>query len=217
MVQFSLDGISDESYDKVRQTDGKLSLVFSAIEYAQKAGLRVMISSLPHQGSLAEFDAIIQFAIDNGLEELRVQPLMPLGRGSDAFEDLCISDKQYGDLRRKLLEANASNNHLKIEWGDPIDHFYMLQEVSYVPVLNIDAYGNILLSPYLPIAIWNLKNNSMEEFLDLEIPTKALKHPLIQTVLSDMISVDDLGISHGEVPVPFTAGIVDLSSEIREL
>lgn len=217
VVQFSLDGITDDTYDKVRQTNGKLHKVFSAIEYAQEAGLRVMISSLPHTGSLPEFDRIIQFAADNNLEELRVQPLMPLGRGADSFRDLCLTESQYSELKKKLLNASSSCGNLKVEWGDPIDHFYMLQEVDYVPVLNIDAYGNVLLSPYLPIVIWNLRNRTMREFVDLDIPTKALRHPMIESVLADMVSVEDLGIRHGEVPVAFTAGLVDLSGEIEEL
>lgn len=217
VVQFSLDGITDESYDMVRQTNGKLRKVFSAIEYAKHAGLRVMISSLPHTGSLSEFDRIIQFAVDSNLEELRVQPLMPLGRGSLAFQDLCLSEKQYCEIRKKLLGADADNERLKVEWGDPLDHFYMLQEVDYVPVLNIDAYGNILLSPYLPIVIWSLRNGSMREFINQDIPAKALLHPAIKEVLSDMLSVNDLGVNHGEIPVAFTTGLVDLTNEIKEL
>lgn len=215
-VQFSLDGVSNESYDWIRRTGGKLPLVRKAIDMARGSGLRVLLSALPHKRSLDEFDEIIAFAESRGVEELRVQPMMPLGRGKAAFDDVRLSDKEYAELKKKLGIANGANG-MRIEWGDPIDHFYMLQEVEYVPVLNVDAYGNILLSPYLPVSIWNLRSCGMEGFLNADIPRKALKHPVVRSVIADIFSVEDLSVSHGGVPVAFTSEVVDLSEEIRSL
>ena len=159
-VQFSLDGLSDYSYDIVRDSGGRLNKVLEAIEMARDHGFRVMIACLPHKYNLSEIDDILRYCDTHGVEELRFQPLMPLGRGEDSFDDLKLSDSEYALLQDKIKKYEPANPRFSLEWGDPIDHFFMLQEIEYVPQLTINAYGEILATPYLPITIWDLRKRS---------------------------------------------------------
>lgn len=185
-IQFSLDGFTDASYDYVRNTNGKLEKVFSAINYASNADLDVMIATLPHKMSYPEFDEIIDFCEDNGIVELRAQPLMPLGRGKENYNHLRLSPDEYESIRRKLKARQNSTQGLRLEWGDPVDHFYMLQEVEYIPMVTVNAYGEFVCSPYIPITIWDYHEGGIAGYIENRIPEKALEHPMLREILSSI-------------------------------
>ncbi|MGT9147114.1 radical SAM protein [Enterococcus devriesei] len=198
VVQFSLDGFTNESYDFVRQSHGKLSKVFDAIKYAQDAGLDVMLSSLPHKKNFNQIQSMIEFCIANNIVEFRMQPLMPLGRGDLNFNELCLSDSEYQQVQ-SILKTNTgrmtySGQELKIEWGDPMDHFFMLQEVPYISSLNISAYGDITISPYLPFSIWNLSKSTFASFIENQIPERALLNSRVIQTINEMMTVNDLAV-----------------------
>lgn len=60
-MQFSLDGLSDASYDHVRLSNGKLPRVLDAIKIARRHGIRVAVASLPHARNIREYPSIISF------------------------------------------------------------------------------------------------------------------------------------------------------------
>jgi MoaA/NifB/PqqE/SkfB family radical SAM enzyme len=174
----------------VVDSGGQLKRVFDAIDFAKKEDLNVMISTLPHRKSYLEIPEIIQFCKDKKIDEFRMQPLMPLGRGDTNYDDLRIDDSQYNLLKKLLTKENS--DILKTEWGDPVDHFFMLQEVSYSPSITINAYGNILISPYLPFSIWDLNLRTFNEFISEKMPEKALKNQTVLKAISSIISVNDM-------------------------
>lgn len=191
-VRFSLDGMTDESYDFIRRSGGGLSKVFEAVDCAQTAGLDVMLSSVPHRENIGEFENLLRYSAEHNIKELRIQPLMPLGRGEDNYLDIRVSDDDYDRIKLLLREYDRRFPDIKFQWGDPIDHFFMYQEVDYLPVLSVDAYGQVLLSPYLPFTIWDLRHRSIKEFVDLDIPYKVLKLPEVAQTLEKLCAVDDL-------------------------
>lgn len=216
-VQFSIDGFTNGSYDAVRLSGGRLHKVFDAVDYALDAGFRVMAACLPHKGNFNEIDSIIDFCAEKGIEEVRFQPLMPLGRGEESYSDIVLSTTQYSALQEKIQAGDLRYPNTNAVWGDPIDHFFMLQEVDYLPHLSINAHGEIVLSPYLPITIWNLKKHTLQEYITQRIPEKCLKHPLVTKVLEDIVSVEDLTSHPRNLPDLFAGQNIDLSDEIMNL
>lgn len=216
-VQFSVDGMTDESYDFVRQSGGQLSKVFDAMGYAKKVGLRVIASALPHHKNIGQFEDLIKYCIKHEISELRVQPLMPLGRGEGNYEVLKVTEKELSGLRNMLEAEDAKQRNLKIVWGDPIDHFYMMQQVEYVNVLNINAYGEVILSPYVSIKIWDLKKNNLSEYIDKRIPYRALKHEKVLEVLEEVQGVDDLSSRPLGLPELFLEENLDITQELLEM
>lgn len=180
-VQFSLDGMSDESYDYIRGTGGNRKKVLEAIEMAKNAGFDIMIVALPHRLNYAELDSYIEFCGSHlAITELRMQPLMPLGRGEHNYESIVLDDGQYLDVKLRLQKASSLYPKTKFEWGYPLDHMFMLQEMEYMPMIDINAYGEVRLSPYLPITIWNIANKPLEEYIRCEGYRRVLKHPLVK-------------------------------------
>lgn len=196
-IQYSLDGISDDSYDFIRGSKGKLSNVKQAILKTCKLGIDVNVAVLPHQKNYREFEQIIDFCAEAGVVTFRTQPFMPIGRGAMYSDSIALTEEQYDELKKILStkEKNLRNkgNYMQFEWGDPMDHFYVLQEVDDIPYITINAYGEIELSPYLPFVIWNLiTDGSLVEYFDQNISTRILRLPLVKNVLEDMIQVEDL-------------------------
>ena len=221
MVQVSLDGFIDESYDAVRQSNGQLSKVFEGINNAIEAGLEVSIATLPHKKSLYEFESIIDYCHDNNLYELRAQPLMPLGRGKENYEELALTSEEYDILKdifkKKEVELGNKGSKTAINWGDPLDHYFMLQEVNYLPFLTINAYGEMEVTPYLPFTIWDLKEKGLSEFIEMRIPEKVLVHPIINKYVSRVYSVEDMYYPDGELPRMYLEDNLNIMKEIEEI
>ena len=215
-VQFSLDGYTNESYDFIRQSGGQLHRVFSAIDVAIDRDFKVMVSILPHRQNIEEFHKIIDYCASVGVSEVRVQPLMPLGRGESNYTRLCLSASDY-DTLASLLASYRSRADIKVIWGDPIDHFLMYQEEGRIPQLMVNAYGEVLISPYLPISIWDLKKRSLIEYLELEIDKIALEHPIVKRCLNKIISVDDLTSEWDSLPKLSTERNLDIVNDLLQL
>lgn len=216
LVQFSLDGVNDISYDFIRQSSGKLYKVFDAIKYAKNSGLTVVISSIPHRKNYAEFQNLINLCDELEVSELRVQPLMKLGRGENNYKQLSLTPKENESIAT-LLASKRNSMKTRLIWGDPIDHFYMYRELKYVPQICINAFGEIVLSPYLPITIWNLRKYSLKEYFDLNIPVHALKHETIKNLISEIHDISDFTSHHKDMPLLFLESNIDLSEELKEM
>lgn len=221
MVQISLDGFTDESYDTVRQSKGRLSKVFEGIHNAMNAGLEVSLATLPHKKSLFEFENIIDYCHENNIYELRAQPLMPLGRGKENYDELALTDDEYdmlkSILKKKEKELADNGSRTSIHWGDPLDHYFMLQEVDYLPFLTINAFGEMVVTPYLPFTIWNLKEKSLSEFFKMKFPEKVLLHPLVHKYISSVFLVEDMYYPDGELPRMYLERNLNIIEEIEEL
>ena len=89
---------------------------------------------------------------------------MLMGRGA-ALKNFELSDEEYHKLSRKIKQY--SNQKMIVEWGDPLQHIQNIVTThlhnSYVD-LGISAYGDIMVSPYIPIKIGNIRNRKLQEY-----------------------------------------------------
>lgn len=204
LIQFSLDGFSDESYDFVRNSKGKLSNVKQAIKIAVEEGFTVGVAVLPHRKNIHEIEQIIDFCEESNIFEVRFQPFMPIGRGLENKEEITLSKSEYENLKKiidtKERALRQKGSKFKIEWGDPMDHFFMIQEEEDLPYLNINAYGEILVSPYLPFVVWSLRNNILDEYLASKDLKKMLNLEIITETLSELTTVDSLSLRDLDLP-----------------
>lgn len=118
------------------------------------------------QYHLEELHTKLESMSFNNKIELRVQPLMPLGRGNKNLENICPTDIQYRKLVNTINTINARNPSIKIVWGDPVDHLIRFPEHTELPMyyISIRANGDIVTSPYLPLVVGNIRNHSIEEY-----------------------------------------------------
>lgn len=104
-IQFSVDGAKAESHDKLRNKTGVYDSVFRAIDIVRKYDMEMSIAFTPTSFNIEELEELhtkLESMSFNNKIELRVQPLMPLGRGNKNLENICPTDIQY----RKLVNHN---------------------------------------------------------------------------------------------------------------
>lgn len=168
-IQFSLDGLTEYTHNWLRNNREAYGHVINAIKIALDEKLIVHLACCPTKKNFNEIKDIIGFCQNLGIGLLRFQPLMVMGRGT-VLKDYALTDEEYMNLARLLKEKN--NKKMAIEWGDPLEHLTNIAFTnkidSYID-LGISAYGDITVSPYLPIIIGNIRKRSLMEYLEVGI------------------------------------------------
>lgn len=194
---------------ELRQNVDAFSRAVRAIEILSKYKdeISIGVAFCPTKFNTGEFEAVYNFCKANGVRQLRVQPLMIIGRASKHVEEIKPSDEQYVQLIRKIYELNKSSiqvvsnekkhvlykNPICIEWGDPLDHIFRYREGndSCYTTMSIKANGDIAPSPYLPLSIGNIRCHTLQEYWDSGYP-KIWKLPILKKMASTLNTVDDM-------------------------
>lgn len=183
-VQISLDGAKPESHNWLRKNDNAYERAIMAIKFLVQEGVSVNIACVPHQKNIDELDALIVLCKNLGITTLRLQPFMNLGRGR-GIQQFILSDTDYFLLARKLSKIEAertSNDDLHLEWGDPIEHLSIISTgQGNLNYFQINAYGDIILSPYLPLKFGNIKNHTISEYLNSGL-SDMLSNPFVMAI-----------------------------------
>lgn len=163
-VQISIDGIG-ESHNKLRGSKNSFEKAVQALENLRDFEIRSGIAFSPTAWNINEFKDVVNLALGLKVEEVRVQALMPMGRGSINAERIIPTDKQYRELRRSIIDLDGSVKGLRIEWGDPIDHLIRFPQTSeFCYMFGIKANGQISPSIYLPFSVGDIRKHSIKEY-----------------------------------------------------
>ncbi|MCL2050176.1 MAG: radical SAM protein [Lachnospiraceae bacterium] len=166
MVQVSLDGYSENVHNWIRNHPQSYERAISAIKLLIGNDIKVSVATLPTKRNFQELSELIGLLDDLGVSDFRMQPLMILGRAKSNLDEYELSNAEYRTLARKLLKLRNErlfSNKMKIEWGDPIQHLGNFCGNNLV-FLYINAYGEIMLSPYLPIVVGDLRKHSLRDY-----------------------------------------------------
>lgn len=203
-VQISLDGATPKSHNWLRNNEEAYSHAINAIKCLRSLDVPVSIACTPTKMNIDEVDDLIKLCLDFKVEMFRMQPIMCLGRGRN-LKDLYLSDLEYIKLSRKLLSkaADLQESGLQVEWGDPISHLVEISAGSgRMNFLHINAYGDIMLSPYLPINFGNIKKHSLDEYFG---------HGLDEVVYNDFVKhVAGLILSANQMSLKKKYGLPDI-------
>lgn len=163
-VQISLDGIGD-SHDKLRGLKGCFEKAVHALENLKEAGIRSGVAFSPTPWGVHQFKDVLKICQDLNVKELRIQALMPIGRGAKNEKDIICTNDQYRQLNREIKEAKKLNKNIYIEWGDPIDHLIRMPEIlECSTMVSIKANGLITPSIYLPLSVGNIRRHSIIDY-----------------------------------------------------
>jgi len=169
VVQVSLDGFDDETHDWVRNSKGVYDKAVAAIKLLVKYHIPVSVACLPIKKNFDDIPQIIQMLEELGVYEFRMQPLMVMGRAKENMKGQILSDEEYSKISRYLNKCKkeyiSKKRKMMIEWGDPIQHLAYMPKKS-LKSLHIDAYGEILLSPYLPLIVGDLRKHSLMDYFN---------------------------------------------------
>ena len=202
-VQVSVDGPNSELHDWFRNHPGSFDLAVNAIKILRKAGLNVVVAAAPHKKHLLQLEETIDLCRQLGVSEIRMQPIMPLGRALDNYDEVVPSYFEYRRLSRRLqeLKYKAIVNGMVVDWGDPIDHLRKFSSSSFVsnPSLGITAYGEITVSPYLPISVGCIRRHSLEEYWESGLKN-VWSIGVIQEIANLITSINSMDLSKENLP-----------------
>ena len=165
-VQISVDGF-EESYERIRQMKGGFKKAINAIKYLLSENINTAVSFAPTTFNIADLDRLIDYLYKLGVRVFRCQPLMMLGRAEIFLKNYVPTYENYRTIANILDDKKNKFPDMYIEWGDPLDHLVRGRirqgQLSYV---TIGGYGDIYVSPYLPISFGNVKKHSLHEYLE---------------------------------------------------
>ena len=201
-IQVSLDGATKESYAKLRQSDSYDKAV-NAIKYLKEVGINdLSVSFTPTSFNVHEFKDVFKIIYDLGAKELRVQPIMIIGRAKQHISELEPSPLQYRNLVKDIYEIQSQYGASYVEWGDPVDHLLRFRSVnsSLVTYLTIKANGGIACSPYIPLIIGNIKKYSLSKYWNAGL-IRIWEAEIVQKMAANIKCMQDFGKEQKDLPI----------------
>jgi len=205
VVQVSLDGAQKDSHEWLRNKEGSFESAISAITTLRQAGVEVGVAFTPNLKNLSEFEAAAQLCVELGVHEFRIQPLMPLGRAIQNLKEYMPSYRDYSMLSRKLQKMKYENLNGKtlFDWGDPVDHVlrFSSERFSFNPMIGINAYGGIYISPYIPVTFGNIKRHSLSDYWNSGL-SDAWSLPFVQELSAKVYDIATLDLKSDDSNLP---------------
>lgn len=168
-LQISLDGNTPFLHNFMRMNSQAYDRAISAMKNGVKSGLSVCASCCPNKLNIPYIEDICKLLVGIGVNELRLMPLLTMGRGleMDIFKP---SSDEYLLLQQKIYLLNKKYKNLYLEWGDPLDHLSRMPENGRKNLntfnLEVRSDGKLILSSYLPIVVGDLKQHTIKEYWD---------------------------------------------------
>lgn len=172
LVQVSIDGLK-ENYEWLRGVEGGFEKAVEAIKCVKRAGLMAAVSCVPLSRNVNDVEKIIEMCDELGVESFRMQPLMQLGRAEGIDKEFVIQDgyvKIIDTIQRYRSILRDRGSRLQLEWGDPIEHLITIGNGNTaLGSLHLSAYGEILVSPYIPLSIGSVRKHTFSEYLEANL------------------------------------------------
>lgn len=165
-IQYSLDGSTAETHERLRNMKGSFHKTLNAIKILNRLGFKPGIAFTPTSFNIHQFKELCEML--NGeyqVKEVRTQPLMPMGRGDNNQKSIQATVIQYRQLVKDIQEIKGRGYTFRVDYGDPVSHLIIYTNVntSHTDIM-IRANGNIVPSAYLPLVVGNIRNNSIIEY-----------------------------------------------------
>ncbi|MFQ9669135.1 radical SAM protein [Thomasclavelia spiroformis] len=169
LVQVSLDGANEESHNWIRNNDAAFERAINAIKILKANNLKVSVACAPSKKNYNQIEELINLCKRLGVKLVRFQPLMIMGRANNLI-DYMLDEIEYAKLGVLVSKYVDKDNDFTVEWGDPLQHLeYIKVSGSKMMDVTINAYGELMVSPYLPIIIGDLKKHSFVEYMDNDL------------------------------------------------
>ena len=120
-VAVSIDAASPDIHDRIRGKRGAFRRAVAGVEALSRAGVNIQIIFTLQRQNALEIDKVIALCKDLGAASLKVNNLLPCGRGKDAFEqkqNLDLSEMKA--LYRKVEAEHPRSNGFTIVFDLPI-------------------------------------------------------------------------------------------------
>lgn len=191
-VQISVDGLGYQ-HDKFRNMDGAFKKAIKALTNLKKCNINSMVSFCPNTLNYKYFENYVSYMNDIGCTNIRMMPLLPLGRGKLNFSKLLLTSNQTFEFVQKLTYLRAKYPNITFEWGDPIEHLVLvLTNKNKCPnTMGILSNGDLSVTPYIPIIVGNVREKTLMEYWHGGY-NKIWRNPDILNIIKKVKTVNDL-------------------------
>ena len=195
-IQFSIDGATENSHDWLRNKKGLFEnllhtiMQLNILRRKAKSDIKISAVCCLNKRNYEELPKIIELCTRLGIDILRVQPLMKMGRAKEGLDAYSLSKNEYIQAANYLLVnryKNIQKDGISIEWCDSLEHLFMEQ----LDFIQVNEKGELLLSPYIPIIIGDLKKHSISEYLKKNYG-ELWNHQLIRTFRKNIGSANEI-------------------------
>ena len=202
-LQISLDGATSSSHDRLRNQKGAFDKTMEAINNSISAGFKPNIAFTPTSFNIHEFTKLHNLLRNFDLLsiDLRVQPLMLMGRASDNLESINPTQAQYRKLVKEINYLNDNNIKPYVQWGDPVDHLIRFTQMNLcIHQCIIRANGDIVCSSYLPLVVGNIRKHSLLDYWNSGL-ANAWSYNIPQKIAQSIKSIADMKLHDKSLPV----------------
>lgn len=165
-VQISVDGLGIE-HDTFRCINGGFDKAIIALENLKNHDVNSAVSFCPNKLNYLNFRTYVKFLVSKGCSEIRMMPLLTIGRAAKNLESIKMSEYELHNFINEIHEIKKQyEDKIKITWGDPVEHIKLAISNINVPPMTfgITSVGNYYYSPYIPLYFGDIKNYSVCEF-----------------------------------------------------
>lgn len=114
------------------------------------------------------------------------------------YASILPDDLQYRALVKKINKIKSDS--VVVEWGDPVDHLIRFShKIVSVNKCSIRASGDIVVSPYIPLVVGNIKRHSLIEYWNLGL-NKIWEKKIIRALTSHIWSIMDMQFAGDNLP-----------------
>ena len=198
LVQVSLDGAKAETHEWLRGKKGAFNSAVNAIKNLRKYDIMVGVSCTPTKKNINEYKDALILCEELGVASFRVQPLMLMGRAEKNLKEYVPNYLDYMSVQKTLKNHNFDkSNKMMTEWGDPIDHLTNASMDSWNESISIgiDAYGNIQISPYIPIRVGNIRRHTLIEYWENGL-SEIWGVPFVKSLCKEIKSSEDMELNN---------------------
>jgi|AKZA01.1.fsa_nt_gi Predicted Fe-S oxidoreductases len=211
-IQISLDGFSAESHNWIRQNNLAHVKAIEALKILKEVNIDTSVACAPSKKNFYEIHDLIDLCLDLGVKNFRMQPMMDIGRGKN-IKNFMLNTSEYLMLTRKLkrLAMQYKKKGMVLDWGDPINHLIDISDQKgSMYFIHITAYGDLMISPYIPIKLGSLKKHSLTEYIEAGL-LDMYKNELISLVAGLFSSASDMQLNlKSSLPEIFTGNDIVL-------
>lgn len=172
LAQISIDGAYAWQHDSFRGVYGSFNRAVNAVKFLKKVGIRKMdVSLVPNRLNLHTMEAYVTMCRELGVDEIRMMPFLPSGRGKSIGRSLMPNAEEYFKFQRtcqRLLQKYKRKPDFL--WGDPLDHMRRMPVNAALGlstyIMEIKTNGDLTFSSYLPVIAGNVNRGTLKEYWD---------------------------------------------------
>lgn len=192
-MQISLDSYKESTVDMFRGRNGAFKAAINAIENIKKMDRIPTVTFIPTKLNYKDVNGLARLLYEMGIKSVRYMPFIPIGRGNENAERLCLNSKENAELFWLIKSTEEELGDFSFEYGDPLEHIYLYRNnyLAATPSLEIKSNGDVQLSCYIPYIYGNVMTNTLKTLWDSGLRS-IWRNPEFKAIVSKINTLYDL-------------------------